>query len=93
MTAPIKNTPATPDNKLAYFMKAARIRAGLSQAAVAKKLGFTTPQFISNWERGVSTVPSEHYGTLAKMYKIREGVLKLAIYEHKCAIIKKELGL
>lgn len=47
-----------------------RLKAGISQGAVARELGFTTPQFISNWERGISTVPPTRIKTLAKIYKV-----------------------
>lgn len=42
---------------LADYMSITRYEAGLSQGDVATALGFTSPQFISNWERGVSKIP------------------------------------
>ncbi|NUN07536.1 MAG: helix-turn-helix transcriptional regulator, partial [Bdellovibrio sp.] len=35
-----------------------------------EKLGYTTPQFISNWERGISTPPMKTVKKLASMYAI-----------------------
>ena len=57
-------------NKLAQFLKEKRTLSGLSQKDVASKLGYSTSQFISNWERGVSQPPINTLRTLATMYKI-----------------------
>ena len=57
-------------NKLAQFLKEKRTLSGLSQKDVATKLGYSTSQFISNWERGVSQPPINTLRTLATMYKI-----------------------
>ena len=58
------------ENKLAQFLKEKRTLSGLSQKDVATKLGYSTSQFISNWERGVSQPPINTLHTLANMYKI-----------------------
>lgn len=55
---------------LADFLKQKRVAAGLSQRDVADKLGYTTPQFISNWERGVSQPPINALKRLGEMYKV-----------------------
>lgn len=55
---------------LGQFLKASRQSAGLSQKAVATKFGYTTPQFISNWERGVSFPPVNILKRLAEFYKV-----------------------
>lgn len=57
-------------NVLAEFLKQKRISAGLSQRDVADKLGYSTPQFISNWERGVSQPPINSLKRLGDLYKI-----------------------
>lgn len=38
-------------------MKKAREKAGLTQADLSTKLGYSTPQFISNIERGQARLP------------------------------------
>lgn len=55
---------------LSDFLKEKRIAAGLSQRDVADKLGYSTPQFISNWERGVSHPPISALKKLGDLYKI-----------------------
>ena len=57
-------------NKLAQFLKEKRTLSGLSQKDVATKLGYSTSQFISNWERGVSQPPLSTLRTLANMYNV-----------------------
>lgn len=58
------------ENKLAYFLKEKRTLSGLSQKDVAVKLGYSTSQFISNWERGISQPPINTLRTLATMYNV-----------------------
>lgn len=62
-------------NMLAEFLKQKRIAAGLSQRDVADKLGYSTPQFISNWERGVSRPPINALKKLGELYKISSDTL------------------
>ena len=57
-------------NKLALFLKEKRTLSGLSQKDVATKLGYSTSQFISNWERGISQPPINTLRTLASMYNV-----------------------
>ena len=58
------------NNKLALFLKEKRTQSGLSQKDVATKLGYSTSQFISNWERGISQPPINTLRTLATMYNV-----------------------
>lgn len=52
------------------IFKKYREAAELSQSEVAKRMGYSTPQFISNWERGVSTPPVKDIVKLAGIYKV-----------------------
>ena len=56
-------------NKLGTILKEKREAAGLSQLDVSKSLGYTTPQFISNWERGISTPPVKTIKKIEKIYR------------------------
>lgn len=53
------------------FFAKARKDAGLTQTEVAKKLK-VKPQFICNWERGVSSPPTKYYARLAKMFGLHK---------------------
>lgn len=44
-------------SKLAATLKTARINANVTQKQLAKSLGWGTAQYVSNFERGLSTPP------------------------------------
>lgn len=52
--------------EMGQLIKKARSRAGLTQAALAKKLGYRSPQFVSNWEREESLPPIDALPKIAK---------------------------
>lgn len=56
---------------LAHFLKEKRNVAGLLQKQVAIELGYSSAQFVSNWERAVATPPIETLDKLAQMYKVK----------------------
>jgi len=55
-----------------------REKAGLSQPAVAKKLGYKCGQYISNFERGVTTPSLKIAKRLCAILKMPKGVAKEA---------------
>ena len=55
---------------LSEFLKSKRVAANLTQMDVAEALGYTSAQFISNWERGLSSPPIPTLKKLCKMYKM-----------------------
>lgn len=52
------------------FLKKARINAGYSQATIAKKFGYSSPQFISNVERDVCSPPMALFKGLCEVYEV-----------------------
>ncbi len=56
--------------QLASFLKEKRIEIGLTQSEVASTLGYSSPQFISNWERGLANPPVFILRNLTKIYKV-----------------------
>lgn len=60
----------TKKEKLSVLLKKKRIAAGLRQHQLAQMLGYTSPQFISNWERGLARPPAFHLKTLGKILRI-----------------------
>lgn len=79
---------------LAKFLREKRIEVGLSQGAVAKKLGYTSPQFVSNWERGLSRPPVATLRKIAQIYQIApnemfEAILKTTISEVTTELTEK----
>lgn len=55
--------------KLAHFLKEKRVNVKMTQAEVAEALGYASPQFVSNWERGLSYPPIETLKELTKIYR------------------------
>lgn len=71
---------------LGQYLKQKRNSVGLSQREVSDKFGYSTPQFISNWERDVSHPPIVSLKKLGLIYKISsedlfEVLLKTTIEE------------
>jgi len=56
--------------EFAKRLKAARVAGGFTQDEIAKKLGYTTAQFISNWERGVAFPPLDALAKLIRIYRL-----------------------
>lgn len=54
---------------IAEFFKQAREKADMTQREVSEKLGYTTPQFISNVERGLCRFPMAKVKTFIKITK------------------------
>lgn len=55
------------------YLRQKRLDSGLSQLDVAKVLGYSSPQFVSNWERGLVSPPLETIAVLIELYKIPSG--------------------
>lgn len=59
----------TARQELGAYLAQCRKRVGLTQREVATALGFTSAQYPSNWERGVSKPPLKHLPALCDMIK------------------------
>ena len=54
--------------KLSKLLQGQRFKTSLTQKQVAQRLGYTHPQFISNWERGKSAPPLKSWQCLQELY-------------------------
>lgn len=52
------------------YLRQKRVDSGMSQLDVARELGYSSPQFVSNWERGLVSPPLETIAVLIDLYKI-----------------------
>lgn len=77
--------------RLALYLKDARVKAGLSQSEVAKELGYSNSQFVSNWERGKSSPPMKILNLLIDFYKIDKEVVMNIILEDTKIYLQAEL--
>ena len=78
---------------LATYMRRARENSGMSQLEVGRKLGFTSAQFISNWERGVSGPPMKALIRLKTIYKLDVNHVVDLIVETTRAKLNRAFGL
>lgn len=67
-----KKQYALPRNysPVGQFLREGRLKAGLTQRTVSLKLGYSSAQFISNFECGVSTPPLKKMKELVSMYRL-----------------------
>ena len=77
---------------LAKVLKTLREKAGLTQRDVASKMGYTTPQFISNVERGVAMPPIKDLQKLAKMYDTSAEYIFEHLKDVKCGQLRAKLN-
>lgn len=71
----MKNSGVPVGNKkgmveLGMYLKRKREISGLSQARVASILGYSSPQFVSNFERGLCSPPMKKLLKLVELYEI-----------------------
>lgn len=76
---------------IGFYLREARNETGLTQSQVAKKLRYSSPQFVSNWERGVCNPPLKHLRTLSNLYRInRKEMLEMLVADAR-KTFEKEL--
>ena len=69
--------------------KSLRERAGLTQREVSGLLGYSTPQFISNVERGRCRFPVQKLPKIKKLYGLStEQVVDLFVSEERTSIMR-----
>ncbi len=76
---------------LSEFLKEKRTHSGLSQKEVADKLGYSSAQFISNWERGLSSPPMHTLRKLAEMYSVNVDEMFEVILESTLEQVRTDL--
>lgn len=69
---------------LGHYLKQKRKASGFTQWEVAKELGYTSPQFISNFERGLCAPSFDTLPRLIKMYRIPQNeILELLLKQQE----------
>jgi transcriptional regulator with XRE-family HTH domain len=62
-------------SEVANLLKKGRIQSGYSQQHFAEKLGFTSGQFVSNWERNLAKIPPTSYKKICTVLKMKKELL------------------
>ena len=78
MIAKIKKTKKNPKQvreSLGGFIRKMRLEKEYSQAELAANLGYTSPQFISDWERGISSPPLKKLHELSVLLEVKVDAL------------------
>ncbi|ASD63026.1 helix-turn-helix domain-containing protein [Bdellovibrio bacteriovorus] len=83
---------ALKKNTLGQFLKEKRTLSGLSQGEVSKKLGYSTPQFISNWARGVSSSPIDTLKKIGQIYHVSADELFERVLEGTIESVRDDMA-
>lgn len=82
---------------LGRALKKSRMDNHITQIQVSNKLGYTTSQFVSNWERGSSYPPPKALKKMAKLYGFNYGfAVDVMMIEKRTRLeakLKKQYGL
>lgn len=78
----LKGSSQSASTAMSEFLRNKRIAASLSQADVAKELGYSSPQFISNWERGLVLPPLATLPQLLKLYNLNRNEVIDLLLQH-----------
>lgn len=89
-----KKTEVTrADKKLGEYLRRKREALRLTQSEVAQRLGYGSPQFISNIERGISNVPVKSLRIMIDLYQISANEVINILLEDKRRALLRQLGL
>jgi len=78
---------------LGEYLMACRKNAGFTQKDISDKLGYDSPQYISNIERGVCATPVGHLRLFVELYKIPRGNFISMLQGLYAESVKRELSL
>jgi transcriptional regulator with XRE-family HTH domain len=73
------------------YLRQAREAAELTQRAVSLELGYSSAQFISNFERGICLPPLNKLKILMKLYRIPKDEVISMISEARTRVLRREL--
>jgi transcriptional regulator with XRE-family HTH domain len=76
---------------LGRYLAEKRLEKGLSQAAVARTLGYSSAQFISNFERGVCAPPMKKLKKMIDMYGMSPNKVTILLLDAQEEYIRKVL--
>lgn len=76
---------------LGQYLKDAREESNLTQAQVAKKLGLSSPQYISNVERGLCPVSVDQLAKLIPLYRLNPHQIVDIMVENHRSLLAKQL--
>ena len=72
------------------FLKSSREKAGFTQLALARELGYTSAQFISNWERGIAMPPMVNLPELTRILAVPPKQMLEVLYKYQESFLALE---
>ncbi len=79
--------------KLGTMLKEKRVSKGLTQMELATELGYSSPQFVSNWERGMCSPALESLPFLSKILNIsKKEIIDMVVEETRLELEKSFSG-
>jgi transcriptional regulator with XRE-family HTH domain len=76
---------------ISVFLKNARIKSGLSQSDLSQRLGYTSPQIVSNWERGMCGAPLDKLYELVSLLNINKNELVERLLSEQEIILRSKI--
>jgi len=86
-----KKSPKHPMRNLGELLRKKREAAGLTQMDVAEKAGLSSPQFISNIERGACGAPLKLLDLMIRLYRMEPGVIVKLLLENSKENLRRHL--
>lgn len=78
---------------LGSYLSEMRERASLTQREVSLELGYSSAQFISNFERGISSPPLAKLKILVRLYKMPVSKVMDLVLEGQREVLHEALGV
>lgn len=75
------------------YLRMQRLKANITQKEISKACGFSTPQFISNIERGVCPVPPDVLSIMAEIYELNKKVLARNYNNISLRLLENAMGV
>jgi transcriptional regulator with XRE-family HTH domain len=67
------------NQEISVLLKNYRINSGIRQIELARRLGYSCSQMVSNWERGLVSPPKRSLGKICRILSIPRGHMKAAL--------------
>ncbi len=78
---------------LGDILKSVREKAGFAQGELAGKMGYSSPQFVSNWERNLCSLPARKAPLFCKLTGFSPNSLLELLVKEERRKIEKSFGL
>ena len=77
-------------SSIGEFLKKKRLKRNMTQLQLSRKLGYSSSQFVSNWERGICSPPLDAIIKIGRLLGISEAVLMQLILTQTKDLLKEK---